>query len=33
VEYNVSYVYHALDAYIERDNVGLKGFTKSVSLV
>ncbi|AEE80136.1 Ferritin/ribonucleotide reductase-like family protein [Arabidopsis thaliana] len=28
VEYNVSYVYHALDAYIERDNVGLKGFTK-----
>ncbi|KAL9828308.1 Ferritin-2 [Arabidopsis thaliana] len=26
VEYNVSYVYHALYAYFDRDNVGLKGF-------
>ncbi|XP_008811159.1 ferritin-3, chloroplastic-like [Phoenix dactylifera] len=28
VEYNVSYVYHALFAYFDRDNVALKGFTK-----
>lgn len=28
VEYNVSYVYHALYAYFDRDNVGLKGFAK-----
>ncbi|CAN6710021.1 unnamed protein product [Malus baccata var. baccata] len=26
VEYNVSYVYHALYAYFDRDNVALKGF-------
>ncbi|CAN7107346.1 unnamed protein product [Brassica rapa subsp. narinosa] len=26
VEYNVSYIYHALYAYFDRDNVGLKGF-------
>ncbi|XP_010906831.1 ferritin-4, chloroplastic [Elaeis guineensis] len=28
VEYNVSYVYHALFAYFDRDNVALKGFAK-----
>lgn len=28
VEYNVSYVYHALFAYFDRDNVGLPGFAK-----
>ncbi|KAI3986897.1 hypothetical protein MKX01_014598 [Papaver californicum] len=28
VEYNVSYVYHALYAYFDRDNVSLKGFAK-----
>ncbi|KAG0630140.1 hypothetical protein M758_1G156900 [Ceratodon purpureus] len=28
VEYNVSYVYHALYAYFDRDNVGLPGFAK-----
>ncbi|KAH7672573.1 Ferroxidase protein [Dioscorea alata] len=28
VEYNVSYVYHALYAYFDRDNVALKGFAK-----
>ncbi|ESQ48929.1 hypothetical protein EUTSA_v10021377mg [Eutrema salsugineum] len=28
VEYNVSYIYHALYAYFDRDNVGLKGFAK-----
>lgn len=26
IEYNVSYVYHALYAYFDRDNVGLPGF-------
>jgi ferritin heavy chain len=28
VEYNVSYVYHALYAYFDRDNVALPGFAK-----
>ncbi|KAI3977051.1 hypothetical protein MKX01_032166 [Papaver californicum] len=28
VEYSVSYVYHALFAYLDRDNVALKGFAK-----
>ncbi|XP_050213485.1 ferritin-3, chloroplastic [Mercurialis annua] len=28
VEYNASYVYHALFAYFDRDNVGLKGLAK-----
>ncbi|GAA0148397.1 storage protein [Lithospermum erythrorhizon] len=28
VEYNVSYVYHAMYAYFDRDNVALKGLTK-----
>ncbi|KAL5550751.1 hypothetical protein UlMin_000927 [Ulmus minor] len=28
VEYNVSYVYHALFAYFDRDNVALKGLAK-----
>ncbi|KAI4318316.1 hypothetical protein L6164_026103 [Bauhinia variegata] len=28
VEYNVSYVYHALYAYFDRDNVSLKGLAK-----
>ncbi|KAM0941225.1 putative ferroxidase [Dioscorea sansibarensis] len=28
VEYNVSYVYHALYAYFDRDNVALNGFAK-----
>ncbi|XP_057823143.1 ferritin-3, chloroplastic [Cryptomeria japonica] len=28
VEYNVSYVYHALFAYFDRDNVALPGFAK-----
>jgi ferritin heavy chain len=28
VEYNVSYVYHALYAFFDRDNVGLPGFAK-----
>lgn len=28
VEYNVSYVYHALFAYFDRDNVGLPGFAE-----
>lgn len=28
IEYNVSYVYHALFAYFDRDNVGLPGFAK-----
>ena len=28
VEYNVSYVYHALFAFFDRDNVGLPGFAK-----
>jgi len=28
VEYNVSYVYHALYSYFDRDNVGLPGFAK-----
>ncbi|XP_008792167.1 ferritin-3, chloroplastic-like [Phoenix dactylifera] len=28
VEYNVSYVYHALFAFFDRDNVALKGFAK-----
>lgn len=28
VEYNVSYVYHALYAYFDRDNVGLPGLAK-----
>ncbi|MED6163940.1 hypothetical protein PIB30_084930 [Stylosanthes scabra] len=30
VEYNVSYVYHALYAYFDRDNVALKGFAKYI---
>ncbi|XVE52449.1 hypothetical protein DITRI_Ditri02bG0123000 [Diplodiscus trichospermus] len=28
VEYNVSYVYHAMVAYFDRDNVALKGLAK-----
>lgn len=28
VEYNISYVYHAMYAYLDRDNVALKGFAK-----
>ncbi|CAN0909808.1 Ferritin-3, chloroplastic [Linum grandiflorum] len=28
VEYNVSYVYHAMHAYFDRDNVALKGLAK-----
>ncbi|KAL9263645.1 Ferritin-1, chloroplastic-like protein [Drosera capensis] len=28
VEYNVSYLYHALYAYFDRDNIALKGFAK-----
>ena len=28
VEYNVSYVYHAMFAYFDRDNVALKGIAK-----
>lgn len=28
VEYNVSYVYHAMYAYFDRDNVALKGIAK-----
>ncbi|XP_045829063.1 ferritin-3, chloroplastic-like isoform X4 [Trifolium pratense] len=28
VEYNVSYVYHSLFAYFDRDNVPLKGLAK-----
>ena len=28
VEYNVSYVYHAMYAYFDRDNVAMKGFAK-----
>ncbi|KAL2629560.1 hypothetical protein R1flu_014246 [Riccia fluitans] len=28
VEYNVSYIYHALFAYFDRDNIGLPGFAK-----
>lgn len=28
VEYNVSYVYHAMFAYFDRDNVALKGLAK-----
>eukprot|EP00200_Dunaliella_tertiolecta_P004823 CAMPEP_0202340620 /NCGR_PEP_ID=MMETSP1126-20121109/1982_1 /ASSEMBLY_ACC=CAM_ASM_000457 /TAXON_ID=3047 /ORGANISM="Dunaliella tertiolecta, Strain CCMP1320" /LENGTH=241 /DNA_ID=CAMNT_0048931353 /DNA_START=47 /DNA_END=772 /DNA_ORIENTATION=+ len=28
VEYNVSYVYHALHCFFDRDNVGLPGFAK-----
>jgi len=28
VEYNVSYIYHALFSYFDRDNVGLPGFAK-----
>ncbi|XP_031378639.1 ferritin-4, chloroplastic-like [Punica granatum] len=28
VEYNVSYIYHAMYAYFERDNVALKGLAK-----
>ena len=28
VEYNISYVYHALFAYFDRDNVALPGFAK-----
>ncbi|KAJ8764133.1 hypothetical protein K2173_005041 [Erythroxylum novogranatense] len=28
VEYNVSYVYHAMYAYFDRDNVALRGFAK-----
>ncbi|GAU29760.1 hypothetical protein TSUD_161650 [Trifolium subterraneum] len=29
VEYNVSYVYHSMFAYFDRDNVALKGFAKT----
>ena len=28
VEYNVSYVYHAMFAYFDRDNVALRGHAK-----
>ena len=28
VEYNVSYVYHAMFAYFDRDNVALKGLAE-----
>lgn len=28
IEYNVSYVYHAMYAYFDRDNVGLPGFAQ-----
>lgn len=28
VEYNVSYVYHAMYAYFDRDNIALKGLAK-----
>lgn len=28
VEYNVSYVYHSLFAYFDRDNIALKGLAK-----
>lgn len=28
VEYNVSYVYHAMHAYFDRDNIALKGLAK-----
>lgn len=28
VEYNISYVYHAMYAYFDRDNVALKGIAK-----
>ncbi len=28
VEYNVSYVYHAMFAYFDRDNVAMKGLAK-----
>lgn len=28
VEYNVSYAYHAMYAYFDRDNVALKGLAK-----
>lgn len=28
IEYNISYVYHAMYAYFDRDNVGLPGFAK-----
>ncbi|KAH0995213.1 hypothetical protein GBA52_019077 [Prunus armeniaca] len=31
VEYNVSYVYHALFAYFDRDNIALKGLAKESS--
>lgn len=31
MEYNVSYVYHALFAYFDRDNVGLPGIAEYVS--
>jgi len=31
VEYNVSYVYHAMYAYFDRDNIALKGLAKWVS--
>ncbi|KAK4743172.1 hypothetical protein SAY87_001173 [Trapa incisa] len=31
VEYNVSYVYHAMYAYFDRDNVALKGLAKCLS--
>ena len=30
VEYNVSYVYHSMFAYFDRDNVALKGLAKWV---
>ncbi len=28
IEYNISYVYHSLHAYFDRDNVGLPGLAK-----
>ncbi|MEW5312172.1 MAG: hypothetical protein WDW38_003819 [Sanguina aurantia] len=28
IEYNISYVYHTLFAYFDRDNIGLRGFAK-----
>ena len=32
MEYNVSYIYHALFAFFDRDNVGLPGFAKYFKL-
>ncbi|KAL5163835.1 Ferritin-3, chloroplastic [Glycine soja] len=33
VEYNVSYVYHVIFAYFDRDNVALKGLANSLMIV